>query len=483
MPVVRGREGTSAEQLAPLHLITASPTDSLLASFIDAACVPLDASHASGSLERAEVIRATHPDLASGSIHAAAVLGDDVAVRRFLALDPAHARAKAGPRDWDALTHLCFSRYLRLDEARSDGFVRAAAALLDAGADPNTGWTEPRHTPEPVSESALYGAAGVAHHAGLTRLLLDRGANPNDEETPYHAPETRDNAALKVLVASGKLSEKSLATMLIRKTDWHDYDGVRLLLDSGVDPNRMTRWGKTALHSAILRDNELKIVELLLDHGADPTLVTTHPDHSGRPVPGRSAMAMAARRGRGDLLDLFERRDIPVELLGVDRLIAMCARHDRSGVLEAATREPALRGELMADGGRLLAEFAGNGNTDGVRQLLDLGVDARARYELGDGYFDIPPHSLAIHVAAWRARHETVKLLIERGSPMDVPDDNGRTPLALAVRACVASYWTHRRSPESVEALLRAGASVEGVVFPSGYAEVDRLLKRHSTRD
>jgi hypothetical protein len=51
--------------------------------------------------------------------------------------------------------------------------------------------------------------------------------------------------------------------------------------------------------------------------------------------------------------------------------------------------------------------------------------------------------------------------------------------LALAVRACVDSYWKGRRTPESVEALLEAGASVRGVEFPSGYAEVDELLKAH----
>jgi ankyrin repeat protein len=72
-----------------------------------------------------------------------------------------------------------------------------------------------------------------------------------------------------------------------------------------------------------------------------------------------------------------------------------------------------------------------------------------------------------------------VKLLIERGAPVDVPDGKGRTPLALAVRACVNSYWTDRRSPESVEALLGAGAEVSGVDYPSGYGEVDELLGRH----
>jgi hypothetical protein len=40
----------------------------------------------------------------------------------------------------------------------------------------------------------------------LTRLLLERGADPNEVETPYHVPESYDNSALKVLVESGKLN-------------------------------------------------------------------------------------------------------------------------------------------------------------------------------------------------------------------------------------------------------------------------------------
>src|SRR5437867_5753750 len=127
-----------------------------------------------GTLERADAILAAHPEIASSDIHSAAILGDDAAVRRFLELDPGNATVKGGPRGWDALTHLCFSKYLRLDPARSAGFVRAAQALLDAGASANTGWYEMNHRPEPEWESALYGAAGVAHHAGLTRLLLER---------------------------------------------------------------------------------------------------------------------------------------------------------------------------------------------------------------------------------------------------------------------------------------------------------------------
>jgi hypothetical protein len=61
---------------------------------------------------------------------------------------------------------------------------------------------------------------------------------------------------------------------------------------------------------------------------------------------------------------------------------------------------------------------------------------------------------------------------------VNASDAVGRTPLIFAIKACVDSYWTERRTPESVAALLGAGASVKGVPYPSGYAEVDALLQR-----
>jgi ankyrin repeat protein len=449
-----------------------------LTAFVEAACVPLDgSSHASGSVDRANAILAAYPDVAGSNIYTAAILGDDSAVRRFVAGDARTATAKVGALDWDALTYLCFSRYLRLDKARSDGFVRTARALLDAGSSANTGWFEKNHQPEPEWESVLYGAAGIAHNVELTRLLLERGADPNDGETPYHAPETYDNAALKVLVENGKLNQGSLATILLRKADWHDYEGIKWLLEHGVNPNHTTRWGNTALQHAVLRDNGIGIIEVMLDHGADPTLPTSRPKHQAWGHAGKSSVAIAARRGRGDLLEFFEQRANAIELQGVERLIAACARNDSAVMHSVAEREPRLVHELLAEGGTLLAEFAGNGNANGVQQLLELGVPVMAPYA-GDGYFDIAPNSTALHVAAWKAYPAVVKLLIERGAPVDALDGKERTALALAVRACVDSYWTNRRSPESVEALLRAGASVSGVDYPSGYNEVDELLRQ-----
>jgi len=108
---------------------------------------------------------------------------------------------------------------------------------------------------------------------------------------------------MRVLVESGRLTSDSLATMLLRKADWHDTEGIRFLLERGADPNRMTRWHYTALHQAMRRDDALENIELMLEHGADPALA----DGSD----GRSSVAIAARRGRGDVLESFERRGIP----------------------------------------------------------------------------------------------------------------------------------------------------------------------------
>ncbi|OAI57197.1 ankryin [Acidobacteria bacterium SCGC AG-212-P17] len=435
-----------------------------------------------GTLDAAEAILAAHPEIAQSNIHVAAILGDDAAVRRFISADPRNVTKKEAPYDGDVLVYLCLSKYLRLDKTRSEAFMRAATALLDAGADPNTGFTAKDEYGD--FETALYGAAAVAQHAELTRLLLERGADPNDNETFYHAPETYDNEALKVLVESGKMRQDLLAGMLLRKADWHDYDGMKYLLEHGADPNQMTMWGYTALHQALRRDNHLRNIELLLDHGADPSIKTTAevrapftPDFGGKGQ--RSGFVIAAHRGRADVLAALERRDSAPEFSGIDRLIAACARGNAAAVNAIAADEQFVK-ELVAEGGRLLAEFAGTGNTDGVRCLLDLGVPVDALYE-GDPYFDIAKDSTALHVAAWKAWPKTVKLLIERGANVNALDAKGRTPLMLAVKACVDSYWTNKRSPESVEALLQAGASISGVEFPCGYAEVDELLKSYAS--
>jgi ankyrin repeat protein len=300
-------------------------------------------------------------------------------------------------------------------------------------------------------------------------LLLEFGADPNDGETPYHVPETYDNTVMEILLESGKLTELSKSWLLTRKADWHDYAGMKMALDYGADPNLIPHWGNSALQHAVARDDQIEILRLLVERGADPFLPNAKD--------GRSALQMAARRGRGDFFRVLEEMGVDAMLDGADRLIAACARGDGACATAMAGAEPEFREALLAEGGELLGGFAGVGNTEGVRCLLDLGVPVEALYP-GDAFFDRAKDATALHVAAWHGWPETMRLLIERGTPLDARDGKGRTALQLAVKACTNSYWKDRRRPEWIEVLLEAGASTEGIQVPTGYPEGDLVLRK-----
>jgi len=463
-----------AKHIETLRIIRSLETiDDPVNTFIEVASVDRRGWHSSGTLEHAELVVARHPATARANIYAAAILGDEHTVRAFLAKDRSFARARGGPRDWDSLTYLCFSRYLRIDKSRSEPFVATARALLEAGASANTGWTETIDTPpREVPETAIYGAAGLAQNPELTRLLLEFGADPNDEETPYHVPETYDNSVLEIILDSGRFNERSLATVIARKCDWHDDKGLALALAHGANPNFSTVWKVTPFQHSIRRDNGLIMIEMLLDHGADPRLRNN--------LDGRNAFEMAAHHGRGDILALFVRRGFALDLGGpdgdIDILVAACARGQPDQARSLVSENPQLLDRLLAEGGTLLARFSGAANLEGVRCLLDLGVSPSALWPDGDPYWGITKDSTALHVAAWRAHHDVVQELIARGTPIHALDAKGRTALALAVKACVDSYWQYRRKPDSVAALLTAGAETTGIELPTGYSDIDDLI-------
>jgi ankyrin repeat protein len=438
-------------------------------AFLEVACVDIHGWHRSGTLEHAEMLLARYPETGAASIYIAAVLANEPTVRAFLARDSSLATSPGGPHRWDALTHLCFSRYLRLDKPRADAFTTTARALLEAGASANTGWWDTiDDPPRQVPETAIYGAAGIAQHPGLTRLLLEYGADPNDEETPYHVAEGDDHTVMRILLESGRFNARSLATLLVRKANWHDMEGLHLTLEHGSDPNFLTVWGYTPLQTSIRCDNSPAMLALLLDYGGDPTLPNSRD--------GQNAIQMAVRRGRGDILDLFEQRGIALRLSPPDTLIAAFARGDGATARSLADSDPNHMAQLLATGGAVLSDFSGVGNVEGVRCLLDLGVEPGAFHGTADSYWDVTRETTALHQAAWRARHEVVRELIARGAPIHVLDSKGRTPLAMAVKACTDAYWKAKRKPDSVAALLAAGATTEGLDLPTGYDAIDALL-------
>ncbi len=299
----------------------------------------------------------------------------------------------------------------------------------------------------------------------MTKVLLAAGADPNDRETPYHAPEHADGAAMKTLVESGKVDAWGMNTMLLRKLDFHDYDGVTWLLQHGADPNATEPWGKTALHQTVVRRNALRFVDLLLEHGADPTVVASD---------GKSVVAVAARMGRADVIERLAARGFSTELRGIDRFLAACARADAETARAIIAQQPSLVCALRAADGRVFADVAGSGNTDAVRLMLDLGFDIGAPADFGE---------TALHLSIWHGHHETTRLLIERAAPLEQENDRGETVLQHAVRAAAGSDWQAAQSAEAVSALLDAGADVRAVtLYPSGVDEVDSLLEARGLR-
>src|SRR5579859_7047524 len=405
-----------AKHIETLRIIrTLEKLDDPVSTFIELACVDRHGWHSAGTLEHAEMVLSRYPEAGAANIYSAAVLADTAAILVHLARNRSLATAKGGPHNWDALTYLCFSRYLRVDKSRSDSFIDAARALLKEGASANTGWIEYiDDPPRPVPETAIYGAAGIAQNPGLTKLLIDYGADPNDEETPYHVPETYDNTVLQVLLDSRKFNERSLATVAARKCDWHDEKGLKIALENGANPNYQTVWKYSPFQHSIRRDNGLVMIDMLLDHGADP-------DRANQ-VDGRNAVQMASYYGRGDILATFERRGLKIELDNIDALVAACARADFDLARAMTARDPDLLTRLLSMSGTLLARFSGADNAAGVRCLLALGVSPGVLWPEGDGYWELTKNSTALHVAAWRAHHEVVRTLIASGTPVNARD-------------------------------------------------------------
>jgi ankyrin repeat protein len=436
-----------------LMRVDSGPADPVFA-FIRAASVAFDGRRfIARTLEGPDAILAANPSVATASIHTAAILGDDDSVRRLVALDPGSAAARDGLDRWDPLTCLCFSHYLRLRRSSSEGFVRAAEALLDAGASANTGFYWSLRQPTASGRYAsihqsmhqfwtvICGAAAVAQNPELTRLLLQRGADPNHGDTPGHLARA-DDAVLRIVVESGKLDAESVTTLIHGKLDRHDYEAVAWLLAHGVDPAHPdhARACSLALDRALDRSSELRFFELLMDHGADPTLLGTY-----------RTFALAAMKGRADVLDLFKQRGFD-DMLHDEAFVAACDRGDETTARRALEARPGLIARLQEQDDGLLARFAAAGNTAGVRLLLDFRFDPSFGSRAMGG-------NTALHMAAWLGHPETVELLVARGAPLEAKNLAGETPLSLAVGALAQR---HRSMPQGstqiVAILLDAGA-------------------------
>lgn len=403
--------------------------------------------------QQAARLLASDPRIARADVRTAAVLGDADHVRELTAADPALAVTPDAARGWPPLLYVCHSRWHRADPGRAAGLTEVARVLLDAGAGPDTNNGLPRRTGR--YRSALYGAAGIADNPAITALLLERGADPDDDESLYHSVYHRDHACLRLLLRHGARVNGTNA--LAAATGAGDVEGVRLLVEAGGDPGRPLTAPAPAGHLADRSVNPLvaaaagdtaAVVEILLAAGADPNAATRE---------GISPVRQALRRGKSDVAELLLRSGAQDDTTAVDHFLGACLRADRADAGRLLADHPGLVDGLSDVDRAAIGPAAGRASLAAVALMLDLGFPVDARDENGE---------TPLHEAAYAGRADVVALLLDRGAEVDSRDVRwNSTPLCFAT---VGSGERPGDSPDgdwvaTVRTLLDAGAAHRGV--------------------
>ena len=413
---------------------------------------------------RAAALLAQEPRLAAESVHAAAVAGREAELRAILAHDRDSARLRAGTPPAEPLVWLCHSPFHGQSPERDDALAQSARLLLDAGADPNARDGQ-------YNIPALYGVTGPRSVPRIARMLLDAGASPDDGESVFHAAEHFHEDALELLREYGvDLNYKgdwgnTPLYFLLKYWDVAQLDpverGMRWLLAHGADPNvRCGREQESALHVAVRRRQNAKIVRLLLDHGAD--VDATRAD-------GRTAWVLAHRAGAAELASLLEEAGATPSIVSdADELVAACARGDEvtARKLAAHAAPSAFDAEFL----QLLPEAARRGDLDVVRACLAAGVPVETTDDIG---------ATALHHASLAGRAPVVAELLRHHPDVTRRDnEHHATPLGWATFAVDAMPEPDGDYEGCVAALLAAGAEPDPHHSPQ-HPAVAALLRRH----
>src|SRR5262249_49490959 len=138
------------------------------------------------------------PEVAAATIHTAAAAADVDALARMLEENASLATA-TDQKGMPPLVYACTSKFHTVSPALAAASVPCAKRLLDAGADANTSIPGPE-SPDEASLSVLY-FASHSNNIGIVRLLLERGAKPDDGESVYHAAQDGHIECLEALLA------------------------------------------------------------------------------------------------------------------------------------------------------------------------------------------------------------------------------------------------------------------------------------------
>lgn len=231
------------------------------------------------------------PSYREMDIFTARVMARPKRVRNLLSKHPDLANAVSEHNDMRPL-HFCAASGLGSDDLTAATRLKEAAeALIEAGADLDA-IGHLAHEFHPLSWAALKKNRSVGD------TLIDAGADP--DFGILYAAAIRDGSRVQHLIAiGGNINAKNEKgdTLLHIEVSFGTNEGVQFHLEQGADPNvQNERNGSTALHLAS-GGNSIKLVQLLLDHGAHVHIE----DQSGR-----TPIEIAEARGRDTVSALLK---------------------------------------------------------------------------------------------------------------------------------------------------------------------------------
>jgi ankyrin repeat protein len=276
------------------------------------------------------------------------------------------------------------------------------------------------------------------HWVEFARLLLEAGADPNDNQGLYNRMQYPNDEHLKLLFEYGLGKDQGGPWFKRFFQDWPRAAAARSPSDILA---YQLRWAISA--------NHFDRVKLLVENGADVN----------RPSRGRTPYAEAVYGGHREIADYLVAKGgkrIAISHGTADEFAIACKRADAQRARELVASDPS----LLGDAGGLLIWAAEAGRVDSLRLLVELGVDVNGK----------PGDESPLHGAARAGQLDAVKLLVESGADVHARDRNfDGTPLSFA------NYKGQRH----VVAHLLQFATIREAVEVGGLDRVRMLLREN----
>lgn len=319
------------------------------------------------------------------------------------------------------------------------GDAESVRSLLEAGADVNSA--------RPDGATPLL-AAIINGHEDLVDFLLDKGADPNAE-----------GGSIDLTVQGVRAEPEEIA--LERPSIAEQLENVS---SEGGGPNNIFgRPLQAAVHVAnwhisdqfiVVRLDRLRVIQSLLDHGADINGRNTfmEPRWSGaryrRRLVGATALLFAAKAADVEVMRLLLDRGADPRIntdLNITPLMAA------AGISWASNQDRASEAQVL-EAVKLLVE--------------EEHLDVNFANDLGE---------TAMHAAAYRGANDVVQYLYDKGAKLDVMAKDGRTPLIIAEGVEYGNSFAAQ--PQTADLLRKLGAKERECPWPCAAPLSEQAIK------